>query len=173
MDGQGTPMVPPSQTALQQQQQQQQQQKQQQQVTQQQTPQGAAGGGGGGNNLVNGGAMNAIGSPSLVHLAELRAHRELAMSPSLSAYNLYAEEMRGTLKDHALLTHAETGLQLEKVIGQRWKDLPKVGSSLLPHSLPHSPPHSPPHPPLPPPPPPPAPPPMARKRLLSTLEPIK
>jgi hypothetical protein len=121
MDGQGTPMVPPSQLGLQQQQQQQQQQ---QPVTQQQTPQA----GGGGNNFVNGGAMNALaGSPSLVHLAELRAHRELAMSPSLFAYNLYAEEMRGTLKNINLLTHAETGLQLEKVIGQRWKDLPKVG----------------------------------------------
>lgn len=70
-------------------------------------------------------------SPSLAHLAEMRGHRELGMSPSLYAYNLYAEEMRGTLKDSNLLTHAETGLQLEKVIGQRWKDLPKLEKDAL------------------------------------------
>jgi hypothetical protein len=69
------------------------------------------------------------GPASLGQLAQQVAwppRRELATPPSLLAYNKYAEELRDTLKDTAQLTAEETGVQLEKVIGQRWKEMPKL-----------------------------------------------
>lgn len=58
---------------------------------------------------------------TLNDLAALKGHRELAMSPMLLAFNMYAAEMRVALKDPSALEANEQGMGIEKVIGMRWK----------------------------------------------------
>lgn len=58
---------------------------------------------------------------TLNDLAALKGHRELAMSPNLLAFNMYAAEMRVALKEPTALEASEQGMGIEKVIGTRWK----------------------------------------------------
>ena len=73
--------------------------------------------------------------PSLKQVAERTSHSELAMSPSLLAFNRYQQQQREELKNPGMLAAARdelkdagkddtnVELELQKVIGKRWKNL--------------------------------------------------
>ena len=59
-------------------------------------------------------------------LANLKSHRELAMSPTLLAFNQFASALRVELRDRNAPMRfyiGEEGLSVEKIIGLRWKNL--------------------------------------------------